>query len=157
MTLYCGTHNWLCVQKMLNHGLNHGFFLSLFKLISFPIHWIVCVLACSYIMLALQKDHASISSKERTNTFENTRTASTYYIFSKNWFLLLDSGHFYVDPLSVSTKYLDSCFWNLQAVEASWYVTLRWLFHSRVLFAASPQWVQIIRDLVNLWPCGTDW
>ena len=26
-TLYCGTHNWLCVQKMLNHGWNHGFFL----------------------------------------------------------------------------------------------------------------------------------
>ena len=45
MTLYCGTHNWLCVQKMLNHGLNHGFFLSLFKLIPCPIHWIVCVLA----------------------------------------------------------------------------------------------------------------
>ena len=45
MTLYCGTHNWLCVQKMLNHGLNHVFFLSLFKLISCKIHWIVCVLA----------------------------------------------------------------------------------------------------------------
>ena len=45
MTLYCGTHNWLCLKKMLNHGLNHGFFLSLFKLISCPIHWIVCVLA----------------------------------------------------------------------------------------------------------------
>ena len=43
---YCGTHNWLCVQKMLNHGINHGFFLSLFELISCPIHWIVCVLAC---------------------------------------------------------------------------------------------------------------
>ena len=36
MTLYCGTHNWLCVQKMLTHGLNHVFFLSLFKLISSP-------------------------------------------------------------------------------------------------------------------------
>ena len=32
-------------SKMLNHGLNHGFFLSLFKLIPRPIHWIVCVLA----------------------------------------------------------------------------------------------------------------
>ena len=45
MTLYSGTHNWLCVQKMLNHGLNHGFFLSLFKLISCPIYWIACALA----------------------------------------------------------------------------------------------------------------
>ena len=36
---------WLCMQKMLNHGLNHGFFLLLFKLISCPIHWILCVLA----------------------------------------------------------------------------------------------------------------
>ena len=46
-TLYYGTNysGWLCVQKMLYHGLNHGFFLLLFKLISCPIHWIVCVLA----------------------------------------------------------------------------------------------------------------
>ena len=28
LTLYCGTHNWLCVQKMLNHGINHGFLIS---------------------------------------------------------------------------------------------------------------------------------
>ena len=35
---YSGTHNLLCVQKMLNHGLNHGFFLSIFKLIPSPIH-----------------------------------------------------------------------------------------------------------------------
>ena len=45
MTLYCGTHHWLWVQKILNHGLNHGFFLSLFKLIFFPIHLIVCVIS----------------------------------------------------------------------------------------------------------------
>ena len=32
-------------SKMLNHGLNHGFFLSLFQLISCPINWIVGVLA----------------------------------------------------------------------------------------------------------------
>ena len=37
MTLCYGTHNWLCVQKMLSHGLNHGLFISLFKLISCPI------------------------------------------------------------------------------------------------------------------------
>ena len=24
MTLYFSTHNWLCVHKMLNNGLNHG-------------------------------------------------------------------------------------------------------------------------------------
>ena len=42
--ILCHTHNWLCVQKMLNHGLNHGFYLLLFKLISCSIHWIVCVL-----------------------------------------------------------------------------------------------------------------
>ena len=35
-----------CVcSKMLNHGLNHGLFLSLFKLTPCPIHWIVYVLA----------------------------------------------------------------------------------------------------------------
>ena len=32
-------------SKMLNHGLNHRFSLSLFKLIPCPMHWIVWVLA----------------------------------------------------------------------------------------------------------------
>ena len=36
--------NCVCI-KMLNHGLNHGFFLLLFKLKPCPIHWIVCELA----------------------------------------------------------------------------------------------------------------
>ena len=44
--LYTVAHTIDCVcSKMLNHGLNHGFFLSLFKLIPCPIHWIVYVLA----------------------------------------------------------------------------------------------------------------
>ena len=35
-----------CVcSRMLNDGLNHGLFLSLFKLIPCPIHWIAYVLA----------------------------------------------------------------------------------------------------------------
>ena len=38
------TIDFMC-SKMLDHGWNHGFFLSLFKLISFPIHWIVYVLS----------------------------------------------------------------------------------------------------------------
>ena len=33
-----------CIE-MLNHGLNHGLFLSLFKLIPCHTHWIVYVLA----------------------------------------------------------------------------------------------------------------
>ena len=37
-------------SKMLNHGLNHGLFLSLFKLTPCPIHWIVYVLACLYFI-----------------------------------------------------------------------------------------------------------
>ena len=41
MTLYCDTHNWMCVQKMLNHGLDHGLFISLFKRILCHIHWIL--------------------------------------------------------------------------------------------------------------------
>ena len=40
-----------CVwSKMLNRGLNHGSFLSLFKLIPCPIHWTVYVLAYSNII-----------------------------------------------------------------------------------------------------------
>ena len=43
---YTVAHTIDCVYcKMLNHGLNHGLFLSLFKLIPCPIHWIVYVLA----------------------------------------------------------------------------------------------------------------
>ena len=43
---YTLAHTIDCVcSKMLNHGLNHGLFLSLFKLILCPIHWIVYVLA----------------------------------------------------------------------------------------------------------------
>ena len=43
---YTVAHTIDCVCiKMLNHGLNHGLFLSLFKLIPCHIHWIVYVLA----------------------------------------------------------------------------------------------------------------
>ena len=39
---YTVAHTIDCVcSKMLNHGLNHGLFLSLFKLIPCPIHWVV--------------------------------------------------------------------------------------------------------------------
>ena len=43
---YTVAHTIDCVcSKMLNHGLNHGLFLSLFKRIPCPTHWIVYVLA----------------------------------------------------------------------------------------------------------------
>ena len=39
----------MCEQKMLNHGLNHEFFLTLFKLIPCPIYVLncMCVTHCS--------------------------------------------------------------------------------------------------------------
>ena len=43
MTLYCGTHNWLYMQKKLSHGLNHAFFLSLFKQAYILPHTLNCV------------------------------------------------------------------------------------------------------------------
>ena len=72
MTLYCGTHNWLCEQKMLNHGLNHGLFLSLFKLIPCPIHWIVCVLAYLNFraVLVLPKTAGSAQTYKSMSSFE---------------------------------------------------------------------------------------
>ena len=43
--LYTVANTIDCVcSKMLNHGLNHGLFISLFKLVPCPIHWIVYVL-----------------------------------------------------------------------------------------------------------------
>ena len=42
---YTVAHTIACVcSKMLNHGWNHGLFLSLFKLIPCPIHWIAYVI-----------------------------------------------------------------------------------------------------------------
>ena len=38
-------HTQLIMSKMLNHGWNHGLFISLFKLIPCPMHWIIYVLA----------------------------------------------------------------------------------------------------------------
>ena len=34
-------HTFECVCSKINHGLNHGLFISLLKLINCPIHWIV--------------------------------------------------------------------------------------------------------------------
>ena len=41
-------------QLMLNHGLNHGLFLSLFKLIPCPIRWILYVLVYLDFILKFQ-------------------------------------------------------------------------------------------------------
>ena len=38
-------HTFECMCSKINHGLNHGLFILLLKLINCPIHWIVCVLA----------------------------------------------------------------------------------------------------------------
>ena len=53
----------MCVQKMLNHGLNHGLFLSLFKLIPCPIHWIVYALAYSNFMYLNSKAVSAMPKK----------------------------------------------------------------------------------------------
>ena len=45
------TIDYVC-SKILDHGLNHGLFLSLFKLIPCPIHWIVYGLAYSNFIFA---------------------------------------------------------------------------------------------------------
>ena len=40
---YTVAHTFECVCSKINHGLNHGLFISLLKLILCPIHWIVYV------------------------------------------------------------------------------------------------------------------
>ena len=40
---YTVAHTFECVCSKINHGLNHGLFISLMKLILCPIHWIVYV------------------------------------------------------------------------------------------------------------------
>ena len=83
MTLYCVTHNWLYVQKMLNHGLNHGFLISLFNLIFCPIHWIVCVLAYSYLNFraALMQPKTAASAQTLKSMSFIWTVWSTLYVY----------------------------------------------------------------------------
>ena len=59
---YTVAHTIDCVCSKINHGSNHGLFISLLKLILCPIHWIVNVLALPKTAGSAQT-HKSISSK----------------------------------------------------------------------------------------------
>ena len=59
------TIDFVC-SKMLNHRLNHGLFLSLFKLIPCPIHWIVYVLLWRTRILLLTKSKGHNSNETYT-------------------------------------------------------------------------------------------
>ena len=60
----------ICVcTKMLNHGLNHRLFLSLFKLIPCHIHWIVYVLGywISYLNFKAVLELPKMARTDQTN------------------------------------------------------------------------------------------
>ena len=76
---------------MLNHGLNHGVFLLLFKLISCPIHWIVCVSAywISYLnfkaVLALRKTAHSAQTNKSIHFIWIVWSTLYVYISVDSW------------------------------------------------------------------------
>ena len=96
MTLYCGTHNWLCVQKMLNHGLNHGFFLLLFKLLSGPIHWIVCVLA--YFNFILNFRAVLVLPKTAGSAQTHRSMSFIWIVWSTLYVYLCNQTTYYIVP-----------------------------------------------------------
>ena len=49
-------------SKMLNNGLNHGLSISLFKLITCPIHEVVCVLAYSNSKFEFQSSFSTVQN-----------------------------------------------------------------------------------------------
>ena len=74
---YTVAHTIDCVcSKMLNHGLNHGLFLSIFKLIPCPIHRIVYVKAVS-----------DLNFKAVLELPKTTRSAQTQKSISFIWIL----------------------------------------------------------------------
>ena len=83
---YTLAHKINCVcNKMLNHGLDHGFFLSLFKLTPFPVHWIVCVLAYLNFIFefkaVLAKPKTARSAQTHKNIIFNRIVWSTLYVY----------------------------------------------------------------------------
>ena len=110
---YTVAHTIDCVcSKMLNHGLNHGLFLSLFKLIPCPINWIAYVLAyLNFIfeVLALPKTAGSAQTHKSISFI--WIVWSTLYVYlclkcrcAKN--TTIDSHHF---TLNTTKTALISC------------------------------------------------
>ena len=55
-------YSMYCNHWPLNHGLNHVSFLSLFKLMLCPIHWIMCVLAYSNFVFQFQSIFCTVQN-----------------------------------------------------------------------------------------------
>ena len=81
---------------MLNHGLNHGFFISPFKPISCPIHWIVCVLAYSYLNFraALMQPKTAASAQTLKSMSFIWTVWSTLYVYLCLPHLLIQKNQF---------------------------------------------------------------
>ena len=71
-------HTIDCVCSKINHGLNHGLFISLFKLIPCPIHWIVYVLA--YVQISYLNFKAVLALPKTAGSAQTHRSISFIWI-----------------------------------------------------------------------------
>jgi hypothetical protein len=80
----------LWCNEMLNHGLNHGLFISLLKLIPCPIHWIVYVLA--YLNF-ISEFSSSFSTAKTAPSAQTHRTMSFIWIVWSTLYVYLCPVH----------------------------------------------------------------
>ena len=132
MTLYCGTHNWLCVQKMLNHG----FFLSLFKLISCPVH--------SKAVLVLPKTAGF--------AFELFWALYSLYVYlwSRYVKVFVFKRHLCVNITYVPCQYVGNSR-NSMEREVAFFSYSSFFSSSLSIFFSSARWHQTLLVLVWLW------
>ena len=101
--LYCGTHNLLWVLKMLNHGLNHGLFLSLFKLLTCHIHWIDM---CKPVSISYLNFRAVLVLPK---TAGSAQTQKSMYEFHLNC----------LEPICISLTYFKNQQWQCHSIMRS--------------------------------------
>ena len=87
---YTVVHTIDCVCRKINHGLNHGLFISLFKLISCHIHWIGYVFTLFNISyLNLKADLALPKTASSAQTHKSISfiwiILSTLYVYLWIW------------------------------------------------------------------------
>ena len=82
---------------MLNHGLNHGFFLLLFKQISCPIHWNVCVLVYLNFIFKFLSFWAVLVLPKTANSGQTYESMSFIWIVWSNLLCisLVHTCHYY--------------------------------------------------------------
>ena len=111
---YTVAHTIDCVcSKMLNHGLNHGLFLLLFKLIHCHIHWILYVLAYSYLNFK-----AVLALPKTADSAQTLKNISFIWIVWSTLYVYLCYNAELIATIHSITEFLprDTKFWSTKAL-----------------------------------------